>query len=493
MQNLFYLLVAESITIVTLIIVLFIKMERIRSLQETVENFKKMLEEMDAQAKLIVRTDLELNKTQEELDKKLNGLYALQKISRNITTTLEESQIFNRIDNTTLKELGFEKAACFLWQESSEEFRPCLFVGYLEENKREIVSFVAKEKVFFLELVQKQKLLSSLTKDKTDLSKEIVEIFSAPSFVIAPLVPKEGNKGFFFAGSDNPDFDISEGDEELFSIMVNELGQALDNARLFEKTWKAQADLEKKVVERTRELTRALQELEIISKRKSEFISAVSHELRTPLTSIKGYASILLTGALGILPEQAKARIEKINKHSDELTQLVNELLDIARIESGKIVMKKEKILLEDLVLQVTDLLGIQMKEKNIEFTKQIASDANMVFADREQLKRVFINLLNNAIKFTPPKGKINLVAKKIDSTIQIDITDTGCGIPKESLEKIFEEFYRVDNPTNEKIKGTGLGLSLVKHIVEAHSGKIWVESKVDYGSTFSFTLPYHE
>jgi two-component system phosphate regulon sensor histidine kinase PhoR len=109
---------------------------------------------------------------------------------------------------------------------------------------------------------------------------------------------------------------------------------------------------------------------------------------------------------------------------------------------------------------------------------------------DYSQIKRVFINLINNAIKFSPAQGKITIQCHKLDKEIQVDITDTGCGIPEEAQEKIFEEFYRVDNPINQQLKGTGLGLTLVKNIIEAHKGKVWVKSKVGAGATFSFTLP---
>jgi two-component system phosphate regulon sensor histidine kinase PhoR len=111
------------------------------------------------------------------------------------------------------------------------------------------------------------------------------------------------------------------------------------------------------------------------------------------------------------------------------------------------------------------------------------------VLVDKDQIKRVFINLINNAVKYTP-QGKIRVELHKLEREIQIDISDTGCGIPEAALEKIFEEFYRVDSAMNQEIKGTGLGLSLVKNIIEAHKGKIWVKSKVGAGSTFSFTLP---
>ena len=145
---------------------------------------------------------------------------------------------------------------------------------------------------------------------------------------------------------------------------------------------------------------------------------------------------------------------------------------------------------LKQIAEKIGDLLGEQMKEKDIAFTVNIPDEASSVFADRQQIERVFINIVGNAIKFTPANGKITISSQQHKDGVQIDISDTGYGIPENALEAIFEEFYRVDNPINEGVKGTGLGLALVKHIIEAHTGKIWVKSKFGSGSTFSFTLP---
>ena len=263
----------------------------------------------------------------------------------------------------------------------------------------------------------------------------------------------------------------------------------MENARLFEKTWQAQQELEKKVTERTKELTKALEEVKKTSKRKTDFVSSVSHELRTPLTSIKGYAAILLTGKLGELLPEVRQRLERINRHSDELGHIVNDLLDISRIESGRIIMNLASCDLMQIIEKTGDLLSGQFNEENINFNVKISPDASKVLIDKTQIERVFINLLGNAIKFTPRDGKINITTQIKDEMVQVDISDTGCGIPTEMQKDIFEEFFRVDNTINQEVKGTGLGLTLVKGIIEAHQGKIWVESKVGTGSTFSFTL----
>jgi signal transduction histidine kinase len=482
------------LAVVSLLLVLWERAEKIKNLQKAVDNLKRSLDEMDEQAKLIVRTDMELNKTQEELDKKVAGLYALQKLTRAISTTLEESLIFRMVEPGHLEGLNFEKACGFLWNEKEKKFVLYLTIGYSEDETRIIRSSIEQDKNIYLDLIKNGKPLSSISQPKDDAAlKRITDIFDVAYFVICPILPKEGNKGFLFVGTLNTDTSLTEGDEELITILVNQLGQALENARLFEKIWQSQQELEKKVEERTRALTFALEEVRAISKRKTDFISAVSHELRTPLTSIKGYAAILTAEKLGVLPPAAKERLEKINIHSDELVHMVNDLLDIARIEAGKTIMKIEDQDLRHIIANVADLIAIQCKNKNIDLVTDVGEDIPLVLADRSQLERVFINLLGNAVKFTPQNGKITIQARLKEKTVEVDISDNGIGIPEESLTKLFQEFYRVDNAVNQEVKGTGLGLSLVKHIVEAHRGKIWVESFPNKGSTFSFTLPAKE
>jgi len=486
------LLMVSFIAIIILSLKVSDKLDKISGLKEEVVKLKGSLEEMDEQAKLIVRTDMELNRAQEDLDKKITGLYSLQRLSRAISTTLEENQIFQLIASHHLEELGFEKACAFLWDSSGKQFGLSMHIGYTQEEGEAINLTLNSQKEKFLGLIENEKSMSSVSKHEhtESVEKQILYIFKVTSFVLSPVLPKEGDKGLLFVGTDNSEITLNEGDEELITILANQLGQALENARLFDKTWRSQQGLEKKVEERTRALSSALADLEAVSRRKSDFISSVSHELRTPLTSIKGYAAILLAGKLGDIPKDIRERLDKINRHSDELVHMVNDLLDIARIESGKMIMKKEPLSLLEIAEKIADLLSVQLKEKHIVLSVEIPDKTITVTADRSQIERVFINLVGNALKFTPEKGKITIAARKIDSGTEIDITDTGCGIPEVALRAIFEEFYRVDNAINQEVKGTGLGLALAKQIVEAHGGKIWVRSTLGSGSTFSFNIP---
>ncbi|MFC1592832.1 sensor histidine kinase, partial [Candidatus Omnitrophota bacterium] len=405
----------------------------------------------------------------------------------------DEKEIFDKIQSEHIEELGMQRVLGFIWNAKENKFLQCLNIGYSQENAEVILHTITSSQNVYLKLMQQEKTVSSLTNETGIISdQEIQQTFQVRAFCISPIVPKEGAQGFLFVGTLTEDIPVTEGDEELITILASSIGQALENARLFETTWRAQQELERRVEQRTRELTDAVEELKKISKRKSDFVSAVSHELRTPLTSIKGYASILLGKGLGDIPDALKERLQKINRHSDELVHMINNLLDITRLESGRVAMKKETCNLKNIVDGIEDLLSVQLKNKNLAFSSRIDANVNVV-VEKSQIERVFVNLIGNAIKFTPEKGRITLTTKPAENFIQVNINDSGIGMPKEAQESIFDEFYRIENPINDKVKGTGLGLSLVKNIIEAHKGLIWVESQIGKGSTFSFLLPIME
>jgi len=233
---------------------------------------------------------------------------------------------------------------------------------------------------------------------------------------------------------------------------------------------------------------KSLREIEKISKMKSDFISSVSHELRTPLTSVKGFSSLLVGERFGKLPEDAKERLIKIDENVNKLMDIVNTLLDIARIESRKVEVKIAPLDLAKLVKDTGDFLMPQIEAKKIHFKQEIPEQL-MVFADKTLLERVFINLLGNALKFTPVEGVIKVGCERRKNEVVVSVCDSGCGMSQEDLGKLFQEFFRASNTINSQVKGTGLGLSLVKRIIDTHKEKIWVESEPNKGTTFFFTL----
>ncbi len=482
----FYLCVFIFILIGILVFLIMNKDENIKSLLSSLQKLKKSFDELDAQAKLIVKTDLELNKTQEELDKRLHSLDALQKTSSMISTTLNENEIFQKLDDYLLKALGFEKSLILTYD--TQNLHCKVAMGFSEESLHYIIPNIQKDAVLLSEL-EKGEIFSSTNSPK-QRKENISRMFNTEHFVLAPILTQDGFIGAVFVGNQSNVLRISEGDEELVSIMANQLGQSIENARLYEQAFCAKQDLEIIVQNRTKQAVEASEEAKRISKKKSEFISAVSHELRTPLTSIKGYASILASGKLGDIPLAAIERIQKINTHSDNLVKLINDLLDISRIESGRVEMNLGKCNLSELVDNVVDILTPQLKEKNIHCIPDISEDVPEMMLDSTQMERVFINTIGNAIKFTPSGGSITPKIYVDKDAVKIEIADTGIGISEEDLEKLFDEFYRVENKINQNVKGSGLGLALVKQIVEAYKGKTWITSKLNKGTTIHLTLP---
>jgi two-component system phosphate regulon sensor histidine kinase PhoR len=229
--------------------------------------------------------------------------------------------------------------------------------------------------------------------------------------------------------------------------------------------------------------------LKQLEKIRQDFVANVSHELRTPLTTIKGYAETLLDGALK--EDLASQFVQVIKRHTDRLTKIVEDLLMLSKIETKEFQLKMEIILLPNLMDDIIDFLKEPAGRKKISLSRHEIPSSLAIRADRSYLEQILINLLDNAIKYTPEGGRVIISAVEKDSKdIQFSIEDNGIGIPNEDLSRIFERFYRVDKGRSKELGGTGLGLSIVKHLVQAHGGRVWVESKLGKGSTFYFSLP---
>ena len=228
-----------------------------------------------------------------------------------------------------------------------------------------------------------------------------------------------------------------------------------------------------------------------VSQMKNDFVSHVSHELKTPLASITAYSEMLVDGEADD-EETRKEFYGIIQTQAQRLNRLIEDILNISRIESGLIKVAKEPMSLAILIEQQMGMIQKYAQEKNITVTRQTPIIFDQVYADKDMISQVIVNLLSNAVKYTPPGGSVR-VATEVDEAagrVRVMVTDTGVGIPEEELEHLFQKFYRVA-ANNKHAKGTGLGLNLVKQIVEkAHNGRVFVTSKVGEGSTFGFELP---
>jgi signal transduction histidine kinase len=221
---------------------------------------------------------------------------------------------------------------------------------------------------------------------------------------------------------------------------------------------------------------------------KSNFISLVSHELRTPLTAIKGFIVTLYHYDKEIPEEKRRVYLSVLNEETDRLTRLINELLDISRIESGRMEIQWRRVELPDIVQRVFDTLSV--KANSISLKKDFSPDFPNVVADPDKLEQIFMNLIGNALRYAPASSAVTVTGRKHDGGIIIEVKDEGQGIAFSEQEKSFDKFYRLDNEINRKNPGTGLGLPICRALINLHGGKIWVESEANTGCRFLFTLP---
>jgi PAS domain S-box-containing protein len=231
--------------------------------------------------------------------------------------------------------------------------------------------------------------------------------------------------------------------------------------------------------------------LKELDRMKSDFVSNVSHELRTPLTAIKGSVDNMLDGITGSLNEKQTRYLERIKSNADRLGRLITDLLDLSKIEAGKIELIPQRLFADALVREVAEVLRGVAAQKLIALDTVGSADPVQVWADRDKVVQILMNLVGNAIKFTPPQGEVKIaIADSGNDWVTLSVIDTGPGIPGEEAAKIFDKFYQIERRHNSKTKGTGLGLAISKALVEMHGGRIWVERGINGGSIFSFSLP---
>ena len=258
---------------------------------------------------------------------------------------------------------------------------------------------------------------------------------------------------------------------ELLTTFADQAVIAIENARLFD------------------EIQDKSRQLEVASQHKSQFLANMSHELRTPLNAILGYTELMADGIYGELPEKTMGVLKRLESNGRHLLGLINDVLDLSKIEAGQLVLDLSDYSLEDIAQTVRSTLEPLAADKKLAFKVEVAPKMPAGYGDGRRLTQVLINLVGNAIKFTDA-GEVVIKATATDGSFHLSVCDTGPGISAADQAKLFQEFQQADNAITRKKGGTGLGLAISKRIVEMHGGKIWVESQVGQGSTFSFTVP---
>jgi signal transduction histidine kinase len=231
--------------------------------------------------------------------------------------------------------------------------------------------------------------------------------------------------------------------------------------------------------------------LEVASQHKSEFLANMSHELRTPLNAIIGFSEVLTDRMFGDLNEKQEEYLKDIYSSGTHLLSLINDILDLSKIEAGRMELELTDFHLPTALDSALTLVRERAGRRGIALHLSVDERLGQMRADERKVRQVVLNLLSNAIKFTPEGGRIEVRAAPKDGLVEVSVSDTGVGIAPEDQEAVFEEFRQVGT-ADKKVEGTGLGLTLCRKFVELHGGKIWVTSQVGVGSTFTFTIPVH-
>lgn len=428
--------------------------------------------------KIFFKQEYDYSETLSELGKTVNEIIKIKPLLEQVVNTLSRSLQVKDIKillKDSKKNKFFVKGSCL----NNKKIRSCK----IDANGRIAKELIHTKKPIIKDLFK----ININNKDDNTVQnhKKILEkLEKCNSDITLPVIFQNKLIGIISLGVKLSGDSYSDKDIDLLSIFSNQLAIAINNAWLFE-------NLELKVKERTSDLNKALSELKQMDKAKTEFLSIASHQLRTPLTAIKGILDMTRSGDFGELKDKQKKYIDKAFDSNERLIKLVNDLLNISRIEMGRIKLKIQQFEIDAMIKSVMQELSGHANEKKLSLIfKKKASEKYLVDADPEQIRQVIVNLIDNAIKYTKT-GKIIAQIRDLKKDVIVEISDTGRGIKNADLKYIFKKYTRAKYEVKKFIGGEGLGLHIVKKIVEAHGGKVWAESDgLDKGSKFYFKLP---
>jgi len=308
--------------------------------------------------------------------------------------------------------------------------------------------------------------------------QKMVEKVEGNIVLSIPLVIKKNLVGLVNLGRREFEAPFKQSDLQFLYTLADQVALAIENANLYRKK-----------IEEEKLRTK----LVISSRLKSEFLANMSHELRTPLNSILGFSEVLKDKMFGDLNEKQEEYVNYILESGQHLLSLINDILDLSKIEAGKLEMELAEVCIGDLLNNSLTMLKEKALKHRIELSLKLEDGIPDIYADERKVKQVVFNLLSNAVKFTPDGGKAGIEAYREGDGIRVTVWDTGIGIKEEDRAKLFKEFQQLDSGADKRYQGTGLGLALSKRLVELHHGRIWVESEPGKGSRFIFILPIRE
>lgn len=432
----------------------------------------------------------------EAISKQLMQLKTLNRTEAALTSTLDIDKLLSTVLHLLVEHLGYRRLLLMQYDPHRQVAFGARVAGVPEEVEQQVGG--VELPVVEDGSIQAEMLLHGRSVLITDIEAvaprlhppllTLARQVGMTSFVCAPLKGTQYILGF--VGADRGEEPCTQEDLDLLTTIAHNIAVALDNARAYQELAKMTQTLEQRVRERTQELQAANEKLQELDRLKSAFVSIVSHELRTPMTSIKGYVENMLDGLTGALTERQAYYLSRVKFNTERLTRMINDLLDLSRIEAGRVELHLTTIPVQALVLEITEALQPMAHEKGLSLQAHQEGGPMEIRADRDKLHQILTNLIQNALKFTPKGGEIRVETRLAEEGVaQFCVVDTGCGIPPHELPKVFERFYRGEYVQAEQ-RGAGLGLAITKSLVELHGGRIWAESTVGQGSRFFFTMP---
>lgn len=437
-----------------------------------------------------------LKERDEAITKQVKQLAALNQVGAAIISMLDIDKLIATVLHLLVEHVGFARMRLVLYDRDRGVAFGSRMVGIppeIERPWREVEVPVRDDGGYLASLLIHGRAmlvtdLSLIQEHMTDFNLVPIRQAGVTSFVSAPLKTQQRILGYIAA--DRGGQVCTQDDLNLLVTAASQLAVALDNAQAYRRLEQLAQTLEQRVVERTQELQAANDKLQELDRLKSAFVSIVSHELRTPMTSIKGYVENMLDGLTGALSEKQAYYLSRVKFNVERLTRMITDLLDLSRIEAGRVELMLAPHSVVELVTEITESLQPVAQSKSIALQYRHEGSSVSVLCDRDKLHQILTNLIQNAVKFTPKGGEIRVETRMMDQAFaQVCVVDTGCGIPAHELPKVFERFYRGESVQVEQ-RGAGLGLAITKSLVELHGGRIWVESAVGQGSRFFFTLP---
>ena len=430
----------------------------------------------------------------------IKALWRLQKI---VLNTLDFNQLIHRIVDGLLTELGYfnlgYRIIVLTLYDTDKKVLKRISLSSTNEAKRAQEASAVPFSEIDIPYESSGNLLIKTLKTKSpqvthywpDIFKPVLSAEQAlanqkaagiKTSLMYPVIVNDEAIGVLIFSLIKEEDEVSEEEKDLISGFTDIVGLAVQNSKLYSS-----------VEEKSKDLRVANLKLKQLDKLKDEFVSIASHELRTPLTVIRSYVELLITGKAGKLNTKQYEYLERVFASSNRLANLVSTMLDLSRIESGRIKLAKENVDITGLVNEVVAEMKAKAEEQKIDLTITGFNDRTLLLADKERIREVMINLVGNALKYTPTGGSVGISMTINEKEITISIKDTGIGINQVNMDKLFKKFGIIGSEYSVKkgITSTGLGLYLSQQLVQLHGGKIWVESEGEgKGSTFIFSLP---